>query len=830
MIKPHVHHELAAAATPDIFERSQPIQQVASDWKYDAKSVAKKDKKAPDVISKPIKYQSQQTKDEEQRLKNAANIYWIETQYPDTDMPANVIAYPPAIQFDLSLNIAKKTLAELSHIGNRIESVYDEDGNLLHTNFIAGMDDEAADFYIRTMSKNLRGCFNRIYDDKYIEPKKQLKPYTKSIFSSIYEKKYTEWLNKQKRNISKEPKPEADKELTPYRKCNFNRIYNKKYMEWLKQQKPYSATYEKERILRAHKPCPAHYATKLLFITAKKGLIGAQTSSGLNGSQIRISFLSNTKHTDVYEEDIEALMADGDTSREQALERLDEKQLSVVFAPHARGTLARKQRRYIETIALHSGLIGYNAHHRCTTYAHKNWEERQDAIEEWMKSKTVSNGKKKFSLAEIGKSKKKTLSEMYTLAYGTQKYAEAQGCVWASIVCTLLPNKHPNPEHGSNKWDGTTPDESNKELSQKFARVRAVLAKHGITLSGLWTREAHKDACPHVNFLVYFTAGDSKIIEEAFRAQFGQSDEAVTWNMSVKGKLKDGSDACNFATYAMKYFMKFLSENPSDDAIDEAAWASTWGLRRYAFIGLPTLEIWRRMRKTREPIKNKYLEELRLACRNNDAAGWIRLCGGLNVKRSKRHFSTIRDAVSKVVIGVKHNKSGAQHINKKIGEWLIEDIKNTPAYDKAPNNLIANYADVCKEVKPELIKAKSVKNKNGKFHLVQVKTEAKNNANGGLSSIPKTEVTDNPSYPSKAEAVEEKAESIPKLANYSAKHPHHKALMRQKKLSDPSNKANYDERYSKIWEDAVEDAHQYMDLEAYADFYRLEWQIPITIH
>lgn len=510
---------------------------------------------------------------------------------PDFDLllNASTIIYPEKLHFDLSLHVAKNTLSQLPHSGGRIEKVndggyiekvYDDKGELIESKFISGMDDEAAAFYIKTMSSNLRAYFAKV---------------------------------------------------------------------------------------------PANYSSQQLAILAKKGLNDAHTKSGLNESEIEIALLSfkNYKY-EISPEDIKDRAFEHDISPDEARKQLEQAREEFAIANPATGSLGRKQRKYIETIALHSGLIGYKGEGKCTYYAHNNWKERQSAIVEWMKTHVISNGKIKLPLSEVGKTKEKTLSEMYCLSLGIQQVAQGQGHEWASIVCTLPASKHPNPLSGNNTWDGTTPDAAGKIISHKFSRVRAMLAKKGIFLSGLWTREAHYDATPHVNYLVFFPVGTGEIVKKAFCKHFDHSSHAVVFKKGEVDTLDDGSKPSNFASYAMKYFTKFFSDNPSDDAVDEVAWASVWNLRRYAFIGLPSIEIWRGMRKTISPISDPFFEQLRLACRNGDAAAWISMCGGLNVNRSKRDYKTVLDAATRTVVGVERVVSGVQHIHKNLGEWTIE--------------------------------------------------------------------------------------------------------------------------------------------------------------
>ena len=421
---------------------------------------------------------------------------------------------------------------------------------------------------------------------------------------------------------------------------------------------------------------PFSYSGRKLAELAKKGLVNAHLKSKLTQTDIELALLSFTNNDySISKSSITDRAEQLDISIDEAKIQLEELREQKALSNPARGILGRKQRRFIETIALHSDLLGKNGKGKCTYFARNDKIKRDLETEEWMKSHVISNGKDKYSLAEIGKSKKKTLSEMYCLAKGIQKAAESQGREWASIVCTLPPALHPNPTRGKNTWDGTTPNEASKLISKQFARVRSVLAKHGIHLSGFWTRESHLDATPHINFLVYFPAGTAKIVERGFRMHFDHGPKAVKFLRGKVDTLDDGKKPCSFASYAMKYFLKFFNENPSNDAIDEAAWASTWGLRRIAFIGLPSLQIWRGMRKTVKPINDPTLEQLRQVCRNNDSENWIKLCGGLNVKRNKRDFKTIRDVTSSAVVGIEHALSGKQHVYKQIGVWSIEKAK-----------------------------------------------------------------------------------------------------------------------------------------------------------
>lgn len=457
----------------------------------------------------------------------------------------NFVFYPGELQFDLSVTVAKNTLNNLTSQKNRLEHEYNDAGEIISSNFVAGIDDDAAEFYVKTLSKNLR---------RYFEA-----------------------------------------------------------------------------------PISSSFIVQQLAAAAAKGIIEAQEKSGMTNEELDVAL---TRAKDGFKE--------------------------------------RDRRQFLEIIALNSNVISEHTKKKCTHYAFNSLQDRMKATEIWKKTHTISNGKIKLKLSDVAQTIKKRVSEMFCESIGLQQEAEAAGMQWASVVVTATANKHPNPASGNNTWDGTTPSQTNKTFSRKFARVRAMLAKKRITLVGFWTREAHTDATPHVNYLIYFKKGEEEIVEAAFNKHFKHSKNAVKFKLGEKVTYidDDGKEqpAASFSSYAMKYFMKFLSETPDQKTLEEAAWASTWNIRRFGFFGLPPIAIWRRMRKSEYKIEHKpELEELRLACRSNDFAKFIRLCGGLGIKRNKRDFQTVRE--NSIVVGVEHVKSGEQHINKKLGEWVISQQK-----------------------------------------------------------------------------------------------------------------------------------------------------------
>jgi hypothetical protein len=168
---------------------------------------------------------------------------------------------------------------------------------------------------------------------------------------------------------------------------------------------------------------------------------------------------------------------------------------------------------------------------------------------------------------------------------------------------------------------------------------------------------------------MFFDKDHEDTIQELFNEIFGHSDKAVNYE---QGDANKGS----FATYALKYFTKFFQEEPDDDAIDEAAWASAWGLRRHGFFGIPSLTCWRRLRAQHNaPTTTDW--KLGTAWRYARASrfgDWIMLNGTLGCKAKNRTIRPVYQAhlASRVCVGVTNTTNDKTIINKIPGFYSLQ--------------------------------------------------------------------------------------------------------------------------------------------------------------
>ena len=350
------------------------------------------------------------------------------------------------------------------------------------------------------------------------------------------------------------------------------------------------------------------------------------------------------------------------------------------------GRKTRQRRsRITETLALHAGLIGGrdSIRKRCTSITHNRKKASLAAEAKFAESHVITgNDGRSFPFANAGVTRGKRLAELCCVADGMQKAAEAQGWVWARIVVTVPGHMHPNPTRGGGKWDGTLPSDAARWIQKRWKLFRARMTKIGIRFAGTWTREAHADGCPHINFLMFFDPDHQAVIEDNFSALFAHSDKAVDYQ---NGDPKKGS----FVTYAYKYFTKFFQENPDADAVDEAAWASAWGLRRHGFFGIPSLTSWRRLRAQHsapQTTDRGLLTAWRYA-RAGRFGDWIMLNGKLGCKTNSHLIRAVYQPhrASRVCVGVMNTQNEETIINKIPGFYSLQPLS------KSSVTLVSSY-------------------------------------------------------------------------------------------------------------------------------------------
>jgi hypothetical protein len=297
--------------------------------------------------------------------------------------------------------------------------------------------------------------------------------------------------------------------------------------------------------------------------------------------------------------------------------------------------LLKLKRQTTDEIGFVLESIGKNAPHQKTgIWNLKDRTEQRARWATWAKTASATDMEtgESISMSEVIEiTRTHRFNEVYAFLKGIEKSAVHAGLDWCFTVLTAPPRFHPNPQFGSSKWDGSLPVDSHKFIAATWKQATDELRlKHDIYLAGFRSPEAHQDGCTHLNVVFFCAPSELKTVQDVIRKHFDWHESAVEF------RTNDGR--AKFASYAMKYAIKSLH---AEDTSADDAWYSTWGIRRYQFFGVPSLSTWRTLRSIKNAPDNWTAQEESIwrAARRGDAAEFIDLNGGLNVKQKNRPLS-----------------------------------------------------------------------------------------------------------------------------------------------------------------------------------------------
>jgi hypothetical protein len=320
---------------------------------------------------------------------------------------------------------------------------------------------------------------------------------------------------------------------------------------------------------------------------------------------------------------------EGDTQDEMFLKACDD-----MFWRRAATKRLRIEQERLEHL---NKLIGKGSDFLYSGESARAWSKnKKESNERFMRNSVVfdhSTGTS-VALADVAKTEEERKARYYTFLQGIQTLAAEADTRWAMLTITLPPEYHPNPgtRRPGHVWNGCTADESHKVIAEGWKRVRAVLAKKGITLSGVRTEEPQKDGTPHWH-IAFFYKDDEQLghIARAVLQQFPaglricrgrpgkgkklhktnhqfqtlrdfdagkyhrRTDRGAQCQIDV-GTLKTGDaekDAKiqTFASYVLKYVAKSVGVD-TDEAADLPAQRvrehrETYSIRQIQFFGVP---------------------------------------------------------------------------------------------------------------------------------------------------------------------------------------------------------------------------------------------------
>ena len=241
--------------------------------------------------------------------------------------------------------------------------------------------------------------------------------------------------------------------------------------------------------------------------------------------------------------------------------------------------------------------------------------------------------------------------ELMTRMRGCEDFAKEQDHVGLFITLTAPSKCHPTSSRklkgeksiiANPKYNGVTPDETNRYLNNVFARIRSALDKLNIKPYGFRVVEPHEDETPHQHYMLFCTDKQKQTIIDMFYHyglqidgnEAGAKKHRVT---VVKMDPKKGSATGYIAKYISKNIDGYQTDgkeigedNYGNSAAEAAkritAWRKCWGIRAFQAFGQPSVSIWRELRKFNSEDAGQWREKLnteKTGTYNSHVIAWL---------------------------------------------------------------------------------------------------------------------------------------------------------------------------------------------------------------
>nr|WP_246590055.1 replication endonuclease [Marinobacterium ramblicola] len=330
-----------------------------------------------------------------------------------------------------------------------------------------------------------------------------------------------------------------------------------------------------------------------------------------------------------------------------------------------RRKVIRLQRRTIESIARDLGLVCAQRSAYSSAVTRETRRRQKASSAEYLASTMLENDDgDRFSLQELHDRSVSNpavrRAELMTRIKGFEMVAQHLGHCGEFYTLTAPSRMHARLKRGGKnpRYDGTTPDQAHQYLTALFRCIRSKLHREGLPAYGLRVVEPNHDGTPHWHLLLFMDPAHCEAVRRIFSSYALRSDpdEKGARKHRFTAKAIDPKRG-SAAGYVAKYIAKNIDgEYDGTDitgqdtkstarAID--AWASTFNIRQFQFIGGPSVTIWRELRRLANSESESASPLLQKAIEAADAAEWaafVMVMGGPIMRRVLRPIQSLYDA------------------------------------------------------------------------------------------------------------------------------------------------------------------------------------------
>lgn len=284
-----------------------------------------------------------------------------------------------------------------------------------------------------------------------------------------------------------------------------------------------------------------------------------------------------------------------------------------------------------------------------------HWEKEQSMA--YLDGKWLSNDDGEFiSLRDVYNANVSNpavrRSELMVRVKGTEEFSKMQGhSAWFYTITT--PSKYhshyksgkPNPN-----YQKFTVKDASDYLNKQWQKARAQFDRENIKVYGLRVVEPHHDGTPHWHLMLFMPSHQSARVTQILKDYALQEDANEYGAKENRFKAEEIREEKGSA---QDYIAKYICKNIDGEFIDIdkygndakiaasriTAWASLFKIRQFQFFGLPSVSLWRQLRKVDGAIEDYDLNELRKAADGSDWLSYLLLMGGANLRKVERPFA-----------------------------------------------------------------------------------------------------------------------------------------------------------------------------------------------
>jgi len=402
--------------------------------------------------------------------------------------------------------------------------------------------------------------------------------------------------------------------------------------------------------------------------------------------------------------------------------------------------LNKKINQQRELLKIAIGSIHLNNQKYASNEAVKAYKRRVAAEIKYLSEVKPRNSKTDWNgyISTLRPADQRRFAEFITISKGIEKRADALGLVSSFLTLTLPPEYHSHPLNGdSSKWEGLSPKQSYKKLINIADKLNKVIHKMGLYNSNNFFSikivEPHHDGTPHFHIILYYQADYKENIKSAICYQYGDhsfNDKSNLYN------LIDIDRTISTPTYYLcKHFM-FSNEEKMKNNIRVATNKSIWGMKSFAFSGLPrgAKSIWKLCRKSRfsEPRNITEAKLIKFSCEGDFEKFMLVLESAIKSESiTLKYKSSIskHGELIKTVIDIQFYSPSSHNIEKILPVkeetgFLRSNLKEKVNFEKNQPNLYKNPTPFHIEIKKSFFKKHnlSIIIKEEKFSLVKVVT------------------------------------------------------------------------------------------------------------